>query len=63
MYRSIKLQFQTADGLRSLQTARKKNSIVTKEQEIVLVLRQHFVVRRLSGRGYLIIVEYACPRG
>ena len=47
--------------MRSLKTSRKKNSIVTMEQEIVLIFSRHFVVAK--KKGYMLVVEYECPKG
>ena len=61
MYSSIKLVFMTGDGLINFKTSKKKNSIVTTEQDVVLIFSRHFILRR--QRGYTIVVEYNCPKG
>ena len=61
MYNSIKLGCTKGDGLKNMKTSMKKRSIVTLEQEIVLVFSRHIIVRR--SRGYYNIIEYHCPKG
>lgn len=53
MYNSIKLGCSKGDGLKNFKTSKKKNSIVTSEQDIVLLFNKHFIVR--NKKGYTII--------
>ena len=60
MYNSIKIGSMTEEGMKNIKTSKKKNSVMTVEQEIVLLFSRHFVVR--TGKGYSLVLEYSSPR-
>jgi len=61
MYNSIKLICMKGDGLKNFKTTKQNNSIVTAQQDIVLVFSRHIIVRRT--RGYILVIEYKSPKG